>query len=235
MEHLQKIPIKGFIETSFVDWHSKICSVIFFPRCNFRCRYCHNADLVLHPDALENVGFDTITKRLAELKGWVDGVCVTGGEPTLSPHLSDVLAAVKKQGFLTKLDTNGSNPERLQHLIQDGLVDYVAMDIKSSLDERSYCRITQTPNMLESVKKSIRILLSGQVEHEFRCTVLPSFHGAEDIYRIAQELNGAARLRIQNFNPSSTILDQSLCSLQPYSDEDITIIQARVDELISMH
>ncbi len=228
------LPIKGFIETSFVDWHGKLCAVIVLPHCNFRCRYCHNTDLVLRPEMLQDIDFGSILKRLAQLKGWVDGVCISGGEPTLHTFLPDILAVLKQQGFLTKLDTNGSSPTLLQALIDEGLVDYVAMDIKSSLDEDSYCNITQTPHMLKTIKKSINILKTGTAQHEFRFTVVPSLHYPEDVYRVAKQLNGAARLRIQNFNPQET-LDPDLKSLTPLSDKDIAHIQKRVDQLISIH
>ncbi len=233
METLSGIPVKGFVETSFVDWPGKICSIIVFPRCNFRCRYCHNAELVLRYDSLEDIDFREITKRLSALKGWVDGVCISGGEPTLHPSLTNVLAFIKNEGFLTKLDTNGSNPEILKALIEEGLIDYVAMDVKSCLDETSYCNITQTPNILATVKKSIRLLIEGNVKYEFRVTVVPSFHCTEDIYKLAMELNGAARLRVQNFHPSEAIIDPGLKQLKPYTDEDIAFFQQRVDQLIA--
>jgi len=233
MKILKNVPIKGFIETSFVDWPGKICAVLFFPRCNFRCRYCHNADLVLRPDALADIDPATIAARLSELHGWIDGVCVSGGEPTLSGCLPDVLSSIKKQGLLAKLDTNGSNPGVLRSLIGQGLIDYVAMDVKSCLDETSYCKIIQAPNMLESVQESIRILLEGTVEYEFRITTVPGFHGPEDIYRLARDLNGASRLRIQNFNPSESILDPGLRSVRPFTEEEIHHMQDRVDMLIS--
>ena len=233
MTPFKDISIKGFLETSFVDWPGNICSVIVLPSCNFRCRYCHNTDLVLRPGELENIDFHSILKRLSELKGWIDGVCVSGGEPTLHSSLPKVLSALKKEGFSVKLDTNGSNPKKLLSLMEDGLVDFVAMDVKSSLDETSYCTITQTPHMLESVKKSIRILLQGKVPHEFRCTVVPSYHGAEDIYKLAMELNGAKRLRIQNFNPTQT-LDPSLQTLKPFAEADICHMQEKVNKLISI-
>lgn len=233
MEKIKNTSIKGFVETSFVDWPGKICSVIFFSGCNFRCCYCHNADLVLRPEALADIDFESIIRRLSDLKGWIDAVCVSGGEPTLHSFLPAVLSDLKKEGFLTKLDTNGSSPEVLRGLIQDGLVDYVAMDVKSSLNEINYCKVTHVPHMLEAVKKSIRLLLEGRVQYEFRSTVLPSHHGLDDIYKLAMELNGAARLRIQNFNPSSP-LDPGLKSLKPYSDRDIDLIQQRVDKLIAV-
>lgn len=231
---LDRIPIKGFFETSFVDWPGKLCSVIFFPHCNFRCRYCHNADLVLRSDILENVNYKTISKCLSRLRGWIDGVCVSGGEPTLHFLLPELLSDLKKKGLLTKLDTNGSNPEVIDLLLEKNLVDYVAMDIKSSLDEASYCKITQTPNMLKSVKRSIQLLLKGSVQYEFRLTAVPSYHQPEDIYKVAMELNGATKLRIQNFNPSETIIDPSLQTLKPFSDQEIDMIQQKVDKLISI-
>lgn len=233
MKDLKKFQIKGFIETSFVDWPGKICSVVFFPRCNFRCCYCHNSELILRHDKLEDLDFEAILKRLSGMKAWIDGICVSGGEPTLHRELPDVFSIIKKQGFLTKLDTNGSNPAMLKSLVNSKLVDYVAMDVKSSLDERSYCKITQAPNMLKSVKESISFLLEKKVEYEFRLTVLPSHHKKDDIFKLAMDLNGAARLRIQNFNPSAAVLDPSLHNLKPYTETDINFIQARVDQLIA--
>ncbi len=234
MKDFKKIPVKGFIETSFVDWPGKICSVIFFPKCNFRCCYCHNSELVLRHDSLEEIGFDLIHQRITRQKSWIDGVCVSGGEPTIHPKLPEVFSVIKKEGFLTKLDTNGSNPEMLKSLVKNGMVDYVAMDIKSPLDEKDYCKITQAPNMLKSVKESIAFLLEKRVKYEFRFTVLPSHHKKDDIFKLAMDLNGAEKLRIQNYNPSENVLDPGLHNLKPFTDTDIDFIQKRVDKLISM-
>jgi pyruvate formate lyase activating enzyme len=233
MDSAATIPIKGFLETSFVDWPGKICSVIFFSQCNFRCRYCHNARLVLQPETFTTIGFDTIMQYLNGQKGWIDGVCVSGGEPTLHPSLPLVLAALKEKGFLTKLDTNGSHPGVLQTLLAEGLVDYIAMDVKASLNETQYCAIIQAPDMLAAVKKSIRIIIDSGIEHEFRCTVLPSYHNPEEIVEIARELNGAHRLRIQNFKPEHT-LDPDLQSHQPFTEEMIDSLQQRVNDIICM-
>jgi pyruvate formate lyase activating enzyme len=231
MPQAPAIPIKGFIETSFVDWPGKICSVIFLSHCNFRCRYCHNAELVLRHEALKNIEFDGIMDYLESQKGWIDGVCVSGGEPTLYSGLPELLDAIKADGFLAKLDTNGSNPQILKALIDKGLVDFVAMDVKASLNETSYCAITQAADMLVSVKKSIRIIIDSGIDHEFRCTVLPSYHNPDAIVEMARELNGAHRLRIQNFNPDHT-LDPSLKTLQPYTEDIIDQIQQRVNNII---
>ena len=225
------VPIKGFLETSFVDWPGKICSVIFLPDCNFRCRYCHNAPLVLEPESLKNVDFQDILTYLAENKGWVDGVCISGGEPTLHDSLPTILAEIRNLGFTTKLDTNGTKPAVLKSLITAGLVDYIAMDVKAPLDEQSYCAITQSATMLDEIKESIRLIISSDIQHEFRCTVIPSYHQPHEIVRLAKELNGAQRFRLQNFNPHHT-LDPDLCAHQPYDERVIHELQQQVDALL---
>ncbi len=233
MHTIKDITIKGFIDTSFVDWPGKICAILFFPLCNFRCPYCHNAALILRPDEIETIATESVFARLEDLRGWIDGVCVTGGEPTLQPKLRRLLEVVREAGFQTKLDTNGSNPDVLRNLLDAELLDYVAMDVKSCLDENSYCKITNTPgSMLGKVRESISLLLEGRVEYEFRVTVVPSYHGPEDLFRLARDLSGAARLRLQNFNPGESILDPSLNAVKPYTPEDLANFQLRVDELL---
>jgi len=232
MDCLKDISIKGFIETSFLDWPGNICSTLFLPYCNFRCAYCHNADLVLNPDRIADIPLANILERLCEFKGWVEGVCITGGEPTLHSWLTKLIESIKREDFLIKIDTNGSNPAVLLSLIKDGLIDYVAMDIKSPLFEEEYVKITRTFNVLESVKKSIEILLEGIIPYEFRLTVVPLFHRPEDIYQLAMELKGAQKFRLQNFNPSNT-LDPALKTLVPYDDKELIKIQKEVDWILS--
>lgn len=233
MHSLQDLPIKGFIDTSFVDWPGKICAVLFFPRCNFRCPYCHNSELVLRPDSIETIKPESVFARLDDLRGWIDGVCVTGGEPTLQPKLHRLLEVIRAAGFQTKLDTNGSNPDILRELIDAGLLDYVAMDVKSCLDENSYCKITNVAeSMLSRVRTSIDLLIEGRVNYEFRVTIVPEYHGPEDIYQLARDLSGAARLRLQNFKPGASILDPNLKTAKPYTPEDLANLQLRVDELL---
>lgn len=229
----QKISIKGFVETSFVDWPGKVCSVIFFPFCNFRCAYCHNADLVLNPDAFEDIEYDTVFERLSGLKGWVDGVCVSGGEPTLHPELPRVLSSLKEKGFLTKLDTNGSNPGVLSLLMNQGLVDYIAMDVKSCLDETSYCRVSGSSGILNDVNKSIQMLIRGNIQYEFRITVVPRFHTSADVFRLARQLKGARMLRLQNFSPSPAVLDRCFQNEPPFPEEELMVMQQNVDQLIA--
>lgn len=228
----RRVQVKGFIDTSFIDWPGKICSVVFLPYCNFRCPYCHNAELVLRPGTLRDIDWDWIMAYLDEHCGWIDGVCVSGGEPTLHADLREIFAELRHMGFLTKLDTNGSNPAMLEGLIGDGLLDYVAMDVKACLDETSYCRITGARGILAAVKRSIAVLKRGQVEYEFRMTVVPEYHQPAEILRLAGELTGAARLRIQNFFPSEAVLDPHLQQASAFSDDDIAALQQQVDRLL---
>ena len=137
--------IKGFLETSFVDWADKICSVLFLPYCNFRCPYCHNHELILSPDRFETLDWDVIRGRLQSLAGWLDGVCVTGGEPTLHPDLPNLLTAIKALGLPVKLDTNGTRPQVLRFLVTEGLVDFVAMDIKGPLEPEQVQPLRRRP------------------------------------------------------------------------------------------
>jgi pyruvate formate lyase activating enzyme len=233
MHTLKDLPIKGFIDTSFVDWPGKICAVLFFPRCNFRCPYCHNSELVLRPDSIETIEPESVFARLNDLRGWIDGVCVTGGEPTLLPKLRRLLEIVREAGFQTKLDTNGSNPEVLRELIDADLLDYVAMDVKSCLDEDSYCKITNVADsMLSRVRTSIDLLIEGRVDYEFRVTIVPEYHEPEDIYQLARDLSGAARLRLQNFKPGASLLDPTLKTAKPFTPQDMESLQLRVDELL---
>ena len=190
---------------------------------------------MLRPDSIETIKPESVFKRLDDLRGWIDGVCVTGGEPTLQPKLRRLLEIIREAGFQTKLDTNGSDPDTLLELIDAGLLDYVAMDVKSCLDENSYCKITNVAeNMLSRVSTSINLLIEGRVDYEFRVTVLPEYHEPEDIYQLARDLNGAARLRLQNFNPGESILDPALKSVKPYTPEDLASLQLEVNELLCL-
>src|SRR3990172_5212753 len=128
---LENFHIKGFLETSFVDWRGMITALIFLPSCNFRCPYCHNHPLVLSPQNYRDIPLGSILAKLDTLKGWVDGVTISGGEPTLCNDLPILISSFKKEGFKVKLDTNGSNPSVIRSLIDEELIDYIATDIKS--------------------------------------------------------------------------------------------------------
>jgi len=225
------IEIKGFLETSFLDWPGKICSVLFLPGCNFRCPYCHNHPLVFHPGQFASISLKEILQRLHSFKGWVDGVCLTGGEPTLHADLPLLIGEIKKMELLVKLDTNGSNPEMLEKLIDQREVDFIAMDVKAPLDPFSYRRSAGCSIDLALVSKSIEILKRGKVEYQFRMTVVPQLHSEEEIQALGQQLRAGRRMILQNFNPENP-LDPSLKNTPPYDPKVLKEMERRVQEMV---
>ena len=172
--------ISGFQKTTLLDYPGKVACTVFLNGCNFRCPFCHNADLVI-PESetgifTENEIFEYLKKR----KGILDGVCITGGEPLLNKEISEFMKRIKEMGLLVKLDTNGSFPERLEEIIRAGVVDYVAMDIKNSFEK--YSETSGLSNKdLTNIKRSIDLIMEGKTDYEFRTTVVREFHTVEDI------------------------------------------------------
>ena len=207
--------IKGFLETSFLDWPGKICSVLFLSHCNFRCPYCHNHPLIFQPDQYPSIPMEEILSCLRSYGDWIDGVCLTGGEPTLHVDLPLLIQEIRREGFLVKLDTNGSNPQMLEDLIETRQIDFVSMDVKAPLDPFSYRRSAGLPINLNLVLRSIEILKRGEVEYGFRMTVVPGLHKEEDIRSLGSQLRVGPRLVLQNFNPENP-LDPSLKKTLPY-------------------
>jgi pyruvate formate lyase activating enzyme len=224
------IEIKGFLETSFSDWRGKLCSVIFLPRCNFRCPYCHNHPLVFHPERCVTIPLEDILARLHSLRNWIDGVCVTGGEPTVHTDLPVVVREIKRRGFLVKLDTNGSNPLMLENFVERGEVDFVSMDVKAPLGPFSYSRSTGSPVNLRPILESIEILKRQKVEYEFRMTVVPGLHKEDDIRTVGNHLRAGQRFILQNFNPENP-LDPSLRNIVPYDPKALKKIEKEVQEM----
>ncbi|MBS3905590.1 MAG: anaerobic ribonucleoside-triphosphate reductase activating protein [Syntrophaceae bacterium] len=225
------IEIKGFLETSFLDWPGKICSVLFLPGCNFRCPYCHNHPLVFHPGQFASISLKEILQRLQSFKGWIDGVCLTGGEPTLHADLPLLIREIKEIGLLIKLDTNGSCPEMLEKLIEEGKLDFIAMDVKAPLDPFSYRRSTGLSIDLALVSKSIEILKREKVEYQFRMTVVPQLHSEEEIQALGRQLRAGRRMTLQNFNPENP-LDPSLKNTPPYDPQFLKEMEKRVQEMV---
>jgi pyruvate formate lyase activating enzyme len=221
--------IKSFLPTSFVDWPGKVCGVVFLAGCNFRCPFCHNHSLVLHADNLTSIPFDTVLNQLTKYEEWLGGVCISGGEPTLDPGLPQALKTLKEAGWAIKLDTNGSQPRVLEKLLDDSLVDMVAMDVKAPLVQEQYNRCAGVTVDLDRIRTSISIIKESGVEHEFRMTVLPLFHSEKDIADWAATLNSRTEnclsdLKLQNFNPRST-LDVTLAVEKPFPAEIFTRLQ----------
>jgi pyruvate formate lyase activating enzyme len=225
------IEIKGFLETSFLDWPGKLCSVLFLPDCNFRCPYCHNHPLVFHPEQYSTIPLEGIFNRTHFLKNWIDGVCLTGGEPTLHADLPLLIREIKQHKLLIKLDTNGSNPLMLEKLIEAEEIDFVSMDVKAPLDPFRYSRVTGLPINLKPIWESIDILKRGRVEYEFRMTVVPGLHKEEDIKSLGGQLRVGQRLILQNFNPENP-LDPSFKNIAPYDPRVLKKIEKEVQEMV---
>lgn len=183
--------IASLQKQSFIDWEGKTAAVIFTKGCNFRCGYCHNPSLVLPhllnstTDISERVFFDYLQNR----KNWLDGVVITGGEPTIHADLPEFMASIKKMGFQIKLDTNGTNPSMLKYLIKNKLIDYIAMDIKTVLEGDKYCEVVgiKGDKIINKISSSIQILRNENISYHFRTTIIPDLHTLEIKNRLAEQ------------------------------------------------
>ncbi len=211
--------IRGIIETSFLDWDGKIVMVLYTPRCNFRCPFCHNWELLENPDMYPEKSWRSVSANLRKHRDFLDGVCITGGEPLLEPDIGEWLGKIKKMGMLAKIDTNGSCPDILESLIEKNLVDYVAMDVKGPLDGK-YDRATGVKTDLAKIKKSIAIIKGSGIDHEFRTTVVPGIHTKEDVVAIAKALGRPKRYVLQQFVPFHS-WSEDLRDVKPYDNEII--------------
>lgn len=222
------LPIKGFEKTSLIDYPPYTSSVIFIGGCNFRCKYCQNSDLVLKYKELPSLNEQEILKHLEEKKMWIDAVVITGGEPTLYNELIDFVRSIKKLGMKVKLDTNGTNPELMWDMMEEGLLDYVAMDIKAPYE--SYENLTVFPVDMEKIKKSISLIKNSGVDYEFRTTPVPGLVNKEDVENIGKWLSGAKRYILQYFRVSHGILDKELeNNTSSYTYEDLNQMAKTVE------
>lgn len=227
--------IGGLQKLTLIDFPGKIAATIFISGCSFRCPWCHSPELVLpekikkHPKISEKYLFDFLKER----KGLLEGVCLTGGEPTLNKNLPEFIKKIKKIGFLVKLDTNGSNPEMLKKLIDKKLIDYLAMDVKAPLTQNSkfktqnYEKVTGVKIDLEKIKESIEIIKNSGLEYEFRLTVVPGLHSKKDIIQIAKDISPAKAFYLQNFRPKKNI-DPKFEKIKPYSEDFLKEIQKKI-------
>jgi len=197
--------IKGFMSASMVDWPGKISSVIFLGGCGFRCPACHNHKLVLHPETVENYPVDDVLRQLKNRKKWIDGVTVTGGEPTMRKDLTDLLRLLGEEGLKVKLDTNGSNPGVLTRLIDYNLVDAVFMDVKAPLDAHLYTTVAGVAVDPRIIRRSISILKSSALEVVFRTTVIPGLVEEPELWSIRESLGRVPRFIVQPFRNVDTL------------------------------
>ncbi len=197
--------IQGLQKLTLLDYPGQIACTVFTAGCNFRCPFCHNASLVIDTYNNENIPEEEFFSFLKKRRGILDGVCVSGGEPLIQHGIEDFLGQIKELGFLVKLDTNGSFPDKLRKAVKKGVVDYVAMDIKNSRE--SYGKTIGIEDYdIQNVQKSVSFLLGGEVSYEFRTTVVREFHQRSDFESIARWIRGAERYYLQQFLDSGDLI-----------------------------
>ncbi len=215
----------GLQKLTLLDFPGHTACTVFTGGCNFRCPFCHNAGLVVDIDpgtVIEEEGFFAL---LEKRRGILDGVCVTGGEPLLQPDIELFLQRIRAMGYLVKLDTNGSFPDRLENLLRKGCVDYVAMDVKNCMEKYSLTAGTEVDTA--AIGKSIDLLLAGQVEYEFRTTVVRELHTEADIEKIAKRIRGAKRFFLQNFVNSENLIGEGFSAHTPENMEKMRLCAAQ--------
>ena len=196
--------IKGLQKLTLLDYPGKMACTVFTAGCNFRCPFCHNASLVTNIDE-ERISEEDFFSFLQKRQGIIEGVCVTGGEPTLQPDLKEFLKKIKDLGYSVKLDTNGYRPEVLKDVVNSGLVDYVAMDIKNS--QAKYASTCGLDNLdIAKINESVEFLMSGVVDYEFRTTVVKELHTEDDIQDIVSWIKGAKKYFLQGFIGSGDLI-----------------------------
>ena len=197
---------------TLLDFPGKVACTVFTGGCNFRCPFCHNALLVTKLPEKPDYTEDEILSFLEKRVGLLDGVAITGGEPLLNPDIGDFIRKIRDMGYAVKLDTNGSFPERLKAIVSEGLVDYVAMDIKNRREK--YADTIGLKNLdLSKIEESVEFLKSGAVDYEFRTTVVKQFHTVEDIRAAAEWISGAKRYFLQNFVDSGELICEEVCGV----------------------
>lgn len=240
--------IAGIQKLSMVDYPGKMACTIFFPGCNFRCPYCHNKSLVIPEPDQGYMDEEEVLKFLEKRQGLLDGVCITGGEALLQgENLIPFLKKIRGLGYTVKLDTNGTSPAMLKQLCEDKLVDYVAMDIKNSREnyhaaagkplphtaedgQEKACPDTSLGSVLDKVQESVRYLMKGCVEYEFRTTLVKGIHTQQDIEKICHWIRGARIWYLQNFKDSGHILNPNSCPMEPFSENEMKLFEKTAKE-----
>lgn len=196
--------IHGFNKTTLLDYPGIVAATVFTGSCNFRCPFCQNADLVLNPSGQPSIETEEIFKHLEKRKNITKGICITGGEPTLWNDLPKFILRCKEIGLLVKLDTNGYRPDVLKKLVEEKLIDYVAMDIKSS--PKGYSEAAGVETDMEKIKESVDFLISGSLDYEFRTTVVRELHSRETMEDIALFIAGAKKYFLQGYQDSERVI-----------------------------
>ncbi len=217
--------IKGLQKITLLDFPGKVACTVFTAGCNFRCPFCHNASLVTHTETAKNIPEEEIFAYLSRRKGILDGVGITGGEPLLQKDIAEFCQKIHEMGLLVKLDTNGSFPDRLRSLLEESLVDYIAMDIKNCKEAYAEtCGLQDMTQELKKIEESIRLIMNSDIPYEFRTTVVRELHSKERIERLAKEIAGAKRFFLQTFTDSGDLIGEGLSAYSAEEMEELLAI-----------
>lgn len=213
--------IRGFNKTTLLDYPGHVAATVFTGGCNFRCPFCHNADLVLNPESQPLVPEEEVLSHLKKRRGILEGVCITGGEPTLQPDLPDFIRKIRELGYLVKLDTNGYRPEVLMSLLTEDMLDYVAMDVKASPD--NYQKASGCPGLdFSRIEESIALLKECKIPYEFRTTVVQGIHTVQEFDAIGRLLEGSRAYYLQAFRENENVIQEGFRAFPEEIMEEIT-------------
>jgi len=216
---MHEIHIKGVQKSSLIDYPGKLSSVVFLSKCNFNCPFCHNPELVNDSGEFLDITLEEFSEYLDSRIKWIEAVCITGGEPTLHEGLIDLMKLIKSKGMLVKLDSNGTNPQILRKALEEKCVDYIAMDIKNSLDK--YEETTRRKTVLKNIQESIQIIIDAQnkglIGAEFRSTILPKLHDVKDLEKMAELIHGAKKFVLQQFKSEEALVDMNFIEEKSYN------------------
>ena len=223
------VPIGGVQKVSLVDYPGQVAAALFTIGCNMRCGYCHNPELVLPDRYADTIAEEDVLLFLESRKGRLDGVVISGGEPTIHWGLPALVARIKAMGFLVKLDSNGTHPDMIARMLREKMLDFVAMDIKGPLEK--YQAIAAYPIDTAAVQRTIELLRCSDIEYEFRTTVVKSQLAPGDFTEIGELIKGAPRFALQRFRPGKT-LHPAFRHETTYSDEEFEAIKEMLEEYV---
>lgn len=219
--------IKGFLPATMLDWDGKLATTLFSGGCNLRCPYCHNPELI-SSSTLPDIDFSLIEKHIKDKSGWLDGVVVTGGEPLVNPRITELLQRLKSLGCNIKLDTNGTLPGVLVELFKKKLVDYVALDVKSSLAKY---RLVADSDLHQNIKKSMQLIVESGIPNEFRTTMVPGIVDAKDVLATLDLIKGGDAYFLQQFS-SQQVLEPRANNVVKYPDRMLIELAEKCSKVI---
>ncbi len=227
---LRGLKIGGLQKMTLLDYPGKVACTVFLSGCNFKCPFCHNRELVFIPERYEYFDVDDVLRYLEKRKGLLDGVCISGGEPLLQENLQPLVEKIRSMGYLVKLDTNGGYPDRLKDIVNKGLVDYVAMDIKNS-PEKYAVTLGMNPETfrLDAIRESAEFLKSCGIEHEFRTTVVRELHTADDLKQIAEWIGPNETYYLQQYMDSGNVIQPGFSA---YSASEMEELRQQIIDLV---